>query len=123
MKLQLEMNINAIDTTGKINVGSGVILFTPTVGEDYWKYRVRLGNGQSILGFQKFGMIGIGFAKEIDWNTNLPSGCDAEIIYNHIKVNKGSKPITDEDCIEAIKMIQSACKRYENVPQHVRIKK
>lgn len=61
----------------------GVIMITPALNEDYWAYRVRLSEKQAIVGFPKFGTIGIGFAVEDDdWNTNLPySGCSAEEIF------------------------------------------
>lgn len=84
------------------------ILFTPPISEDYWAYRVRVGPGQAIVGFPKFHTVGIGFAVETDWNTNLPYTCDAEKIYNHIAHNKGNDTISREDCILAIQMIQAA---------------
>jgi hypothetical protein len=97
------------DKTGVFPTGGdGVMLLTPPVGGDYWKYRVMLSADQAIIGFPKFGTIGIGFAKEEDWNTNLPSACSTEKIWEHIKHNKGDDNIKDEDCIAAIKMIQDA---------------
>jgi hypothetical protein len=81
---------------------------TPAIGEDYWSYRVIVGEHQAVLGFPKFSTIGIGFAVEDDWNTNLPYRCDTDEIWNHIKHNKGEEPIPDEWCIEAIRMIQAA---------------
>lgn len=81
---------------------------TPPLDEGYWTYRVKLSEKQAIVGFPKFFMTGIGFAQEEDWNTNLPSSCDAEEIYDHIAHNKGDDSISREDCIAAIRMIQDA---------------
>ena len=107
MKLQLEVNSNCVKDDGII--GNGAIMVTPSIGEDYWSYRVKLYKDQAILGFPKFTVIGIGFAQEEDWNTNLPSSCVTNEIFNHIKHNKLYEEISDEDCIKAIKMIQDAC--------------
>ena len=106
--MKLEVNETYISDAQKEGFIAQGIMMTPAVGEDdYWTYRVQLSETQSIIGFPKFGMIGIGFKKEEDWNTNLPSNCDAEKIYNHIKKNKGDSKITKAKCIEAIKMIQA----------------
>lgn len=80
------------------------------VDEDYRTYRVRLGDKQAIVGFPKYHTVGIGFAVEDDWNTNLPYTCDAERIYEHIECNKGDDSISDEDCIAAIRLIQDAAR-------------
>lgn len=90
----------------------GPIMFTPPVGEDYWLFRVRVGNRQAILGFPKFMTIGIGFAQEEDWNTNFPYTCTTEETWEHIKHNKGDDSIPDADCIEAIRMVQEAAREY-----------
>ena len=93
------------DATARI----GPLMLTPTVSEEYWTWRVRLSDTQSIIGFPKFNTIGIGFAREDDdWNTNLPYICAAEEIYAHIECNKGDYSISREDCIKAIEMIQEA---------------
>ncbi len=89
-------------------VAFGAMMLTPPVGEDYWQYRVRVADGQAIVGFPKFSTVGIGFAAEEDWNTNLPFTCSAEEIYEHIEHNRGDESITREDCIAAIRMIQEA---------------
>lgn len=86
----------------------GPIMLTPPVGEDYWAYRVRVADGQAIVGFPKFSTVGIGFAVEDDWNTNLPYTCDADEIYEHIEHNRGSDTITREVCVAAIRLIQDA---------------
>jgi hypothetical protein len=86
----------------------GPAMLTPPISDDYWAYRVRVADGQAIVAFPKFGVIGIGFAVEEDWNTNLPSDSSAETIYDHIEHNRGDESITRETCIEAIRMIQDA---------------
>lgn len=92
------------DETARI----GPLMLTPPIGDDYWAYRVRVGDGQAIVAFPKFFTVGIGFAKEEDWNTNLPWTCGAQEIYDHIKHNKGVESVSDEDCLQAIRMIQEA---------------
>ena len=74
---------------------------------------MKLSDEQAIVGFPKFGMIGIGFAQEEDWNTNLPSSLDAQEIFDHISHNKGDPDIADEDCVQAIRMIQAAVPKEE----------
>lgn len=86
----------------------GPVMITPAIDEDYWTYRVRLSDRQAIVGFPKFGTIGIGFAQEEDWNTNLPYTCDTEEIYDHIAHNKGDDAISRNDCLAAIRLIQAA---------------
>lgn len=82
------------------------ILITPKLGGDNWLFRVRLSEKQSIIGFSKFGCIGVGFAEEEDWNTNLPTSAGAIEIYDHIKRNKGDRRISRGKCIEAIQLIK-----------------
>ena len=90
------------------------VITTPPITPEYWLFRVKVSETQAIVGFPKFFQCGIGFAVEKDdWNTNLPSTCEAEEIYEHIKVNKGDKKITKASCIKAIKMIQQAWKDSE----------
>lgn len=92
---------------GTVKVGPAML--TPSLGEDYWAYRVMLSDRQAIVGFPKFFTIGIGFAvEEDDWNTNLPYTCDTEEILQHIRCNKGDESISDEDCLAAIRLIQGA---------------
>lgn len=85
-----------------------VVMMTPPINEDYWLYRVKVSERQAVVGFPKFMTIGVGFAVEEDWNTNLPYTCDAERIYEHIAHNKGDASIYREDCLAAIRMIQDA---------------
>lgn len=89
----------------------GPLAITPFVEPEYWSYRVKLSDTQAIVGFPKFFTVGIGFAEEEDWNTNLPYTSDAIEIFAHIKHNKGDDSISDEDCVRAIQMIQDAIRR------------
>jgi hypothetical protein len=74
----------------------GRALITPPVNESYWSYRVRLSDRQSVIGFPKFGTVGIGFAVEEDWNTNLPYTCQTIDIVSHIWHNAFSDAEPDE---------------------------
>lgn len=97
------------DGTVRLGIGSGAVaMLTPSLGEDYWTYRVMLGDRQAVVGFPKFSTIGVGFAVEDDWNTNFPYTCDTEEIFEHIAHNKGDDSIPDSDVREAIRMIQDA---------------
>lgn len=86
----------------------GGVMLTPAINESYWSYRVLLSPGQAIVGFPKFFTIGIGFAVEEDWNTNLPHDCGTEEIFQHIADNKGDDAIPDNDVRAAIRLIQEA---------------
>lgn len=106
-----------IDTTKTVvsNEGNFSVSLTPEIGEDYWEYRVILSNKQAIIGFPKFFTIGVGFAVEEDWNTNLPFTSGTKEIFEHIKHNRGDENISDEDIIAAITMIQEAAKQDHSV--------
>lgn len=104
MRLTLETS----DQENLTPVLGGAVMLTPPVGDDYWRYRVRLTDTQGVLGFPKFSTIGIGFAVEDDWNTNLPYNCPTDDILKHIIHNKGDDKIADVDVREAILMIQMA---------------
>lgn len=109
MTALLEVNAKFVGAHTTVSLpGGGSMIFTPPIDEDYWCFRVKLFDDQAIVGFPKFGTIGIGFAQETDWNTNLPYTCDAQQIYDHIKHNKKYDEITDEQCLEAIRLIQQA---------------
>lgn len=122
MKLELEITEKlgkVLETAGEstIKTNGGAILITPNISEDYWVFRVKLTDKQSIIGFPKFWTIGIGFAVEDDWNTNLPYSSDAEKIYNHIKCNKkvdGDKTISKANVVAAIKLVQEAATKYKD---------
>jgi hypothetical protein len=86
----------------------GVAAITPAIDENYWSYRVRLSDTQAVVGFPKFGTIGIGFAVEEDWNTNFPYRIAAEETFEHIKHNKGDDAIRDEDVLAAIELVRQA---------------
>lgn len=87
----------------------GMVSMSPAVDENYWSYRVRLTERQSVLGFPKFGTVGIGFAlEEVDWNTNLPYVCPTDAIVKHIVRNRGDESITDADIAAAVSLIQHA---------------
>lgn len=103
MTLKLERR-GEIDRTAHI----GPAMLTPAIDEDYWAYRVRLSESQAVVGFPKFGTIGIGFAVEEDWNTNLPYTVDTERTFEHIKHNKGDDSISDDDVRAAIQLIREA---------------
>jgi len=115
-KLQLEINPDLVkDKTIKLKIGNFNISVTPPIDETYWLYRVKLYKDQAIIGFPKFCQVGIGFAQEEDWNTNLPSCCDTEQIFNHIKKNKKYDEIDDKDCLKAIEIIKKAVERFGTV--------
>jgi hypothetical protein len=94
---------------------SSNVAITPHLGEDYWAYRVLLGERQAIIGFPKFFTIGIGFAVEENWNANLPYTCDADDIFLHIRCNKGDDSIPDADVVTAIRMVQDAIREDQAV--------
>lgn len=111
-KLTLEVNKKFIDgDENKVMLfGKIPAMITPPLDEDYWQFRVRVHEDQEIVGFPKFLQIGIGFAKEDDWNTNLPSTYSTKAIWEHIKLNKRYDSIPEKRCLKAIKMIQDAAK-------------
>lgn len=113
--LHLEISDKYIDEGASTIIGkNAAMMITPPLNEEYWIFRVKLHEDQAIVGFPKFGTIGIGFALETDnWNTNLPYTCDDEMIYNHIEHNKKYDEITKEQCVQAIHLIQEAAKRYQ----------
>jgi hypothetical protein len=108
--LVLEIRDQADGTVRLGTPGGMVVALPPSLGEDYWAYRVMLGERQAIVGFPKFFTVGIGFAIEDDWNTNFPYTCETEEIFEHIRHNKGDDSIEDADVREAIRMVQAAAK-------------
>lgn len=108
----LEMNKNIVEIFEKHvqETQNARILIGGTCEEEDILFKVTLYKEQALIAFPKFTTIAIGFAvEEDDWNTNLPYTCDAEEIYNHIKVNKKYKEIKKKDCIKAIQLLQKAC--------------
>lgn len=114
--LVLERRTSARDETPIVTIAESqrVLLLTPPISEEYWAYRVRVADGQAVVGFGKFGTIGIGFAVEEDWNTNLPYTSDAISIMRHIWHNRGENlPDTPEAralVAHAIELIRAAVK-------------
>ena len=86
----------------------GGLSLTPAIDEGYWSYRVVLSERQAVVAFPKFFTVGIGFAVEEDWNTNLPYTCEAEEIAEHILHNKGDDSISDDAVVEAIRLLKDA---------------
>ena len=109
--MELEYNKGYVSDAVKEGLSFKGLLVTPLAlgDDDYWVFRVKLSENQAIIAFPKFFTLGIGFAKEDDWNTNLPYTSETENIFNHIAHNKGDDNIKDADCIAAIKLIQEAC--------------
>lgn len=122
-KLELEYRDEFSKNTGNFIAGGIMVMMTPEIDEDYWLFRVKLFKDQAIVAFPKFGTIGIGFALEEDWNTNLPYDCTSEEIYKHIRVNKKYKNIRKEKCIKAIDIIRKASKYYKTheLPQKSKV--
>jgi hypothetical protein len=110
LNLEFRDNFKRAKTT--FGIGNTIVMVTPPLNEDYWVFRIKLHEDQALVAFPKFGLIGIGFAIEEDWNTNLPSTCGDVEIYNHIKCNKKYKEITRKTCIEAIIILQKAADYY-----------
>jgi len=94
-------------------VCSSTLIVTPPISREYWLFRVKLHGDQAIVAFPKFRTIGVGFALEKYWNTNLPYVCEAETICDHIWGNREYECITRSQVIEAIKEIQGCCAEYE----------
>ena len=112
--MELQINANCEDPTVPKLKGKGIAI-TPLVDEEYWLFRVPLNDKQAVVGFPKFSTIGIGFQVEDDWNTNLPYSCEAEKIFDHISHNKGDDSITDQSCIEAIRLVKEAATKYKEI--------
>lgn len=112
-KLNLEFRNEFIPTITSHVVGNITMIITPPIDKDYWVFRVKVHKDQSIVAFPKFGTMGIGFTVESDWNTNFPYTKNATDIYNHIERNKKYDSIMKETCIEAIEILQRACKYYK----------
>lgn len=106
-KLKLEINgRNVRDKEAEERMLASGIMITPPIDEDFWILRVKLFEDQYINAFPKFSTIGIGFAIEEDWNTNLPYTIAAENIWEHIKPNRRYIAIKKKRTCRAIKMIQ-----------------
>jgi hypothetical protein len=109
-KITIEVNESFVQAQDSfVAVGNVPVLITPPLDEDYFIARVRLTRGQAVQVFPKFEIIGCGFAKEKDWNTNLPIACTAEQIADHIWHNRRYKVITRKQLIKAIVALQDWC--------------
>ena len=110
-KLKLEVNMNNVpDDEAKESLKKQGIMITPPIDKDYWVVRVKLFEDQYIQAFPKFITMGIGFAIEEDWNTNLPYTCEADEIRKHIWHNRRYVAIKKKRTIRAILMIQEFLK-------------
>lgn len=104
--MNIEINAKFAPTDRPIPIiNGGTVLLTPPLDADYYLARVSF-DKNAIQCFPKFTTIGIGFAKEEDWNTNLPYSSSAETIWEHIKHNKGGARITKKQGIAAIQALQ-----------------
>ncbi len=112
LKLDYRNTFKETNTTFNLKSSNLKIMVTPPIDEDYWVFRIRLYKDQSIVAFPKFTTMGIGFAQEEDWNTNLPYKLEAEEICNHIWHNHKYEEITKEEVIEAINILKKACEYY-----------
>lgn len=110
-KLELEFReFHGHNSTFK--AGNSTIMMTPPIDEDYWTFRVKLYDDQAVVAFPKFGTMGIGFAIEENWNTNLPFQSKTEDICEHIWENKKYDKITKYQVKRAIKILQKASEYY-----------
>lgn len=110
-KLKLEVNLNNIPNDAAAErLKSQGILITPPIDKDYWIVRINLFDDQYVQAFPKFGTIGIGFAIEDDWNTNLPYTSEADHIRKHIWHNRRYIAIKKKRTNRAISMIQDFLK-------------
>ena len=109
-KLTLEINQSQLPTEAVDSLAKSGMLLTPPLDEHFWLYRVAVSEKQAIVGFPKFGVVGVGFQHEEDWNTNLPSSADAAELYEHISHNRkaGGDCPPKQRCLDAIRLIQQA---------------
>lgn len=110
-KLKLEVNMNNVpDDEAAERLKQQRILITPPIDKDYWVVRVHLFEDQYVQAFPKFTTLGIGFAIEDDWNTNLPYTTEADEIRQHIWHNRRYIAIKKKRTNRAITMIQEFLK-------------
>ena len=123
-ELKLELNEAAEEIKNKAahcnfsTPGGSTLMITPPLNGAFWLLRVKVSEKQAVVGFPKFGTIGIGFAvEEEDWNTNLPycADCGADGIYEHIKdnakVDGDDNGPTKDVCVAAIQMVIDGAKQ------------
>lgn len=111
-KLKVEINKAFVADENTQKLAASGILVTPPVSDAYWLFRVNLFEDQSVIAFPKFMTLGIGFAIEDDWNTNLPYKQEAEIICNHIWHNRRYIAIKKKRTICAIELLQKTIKEH-----------
>ena len=112
-KLELEFRNEFKKTTTSFQAGKIQIMVTPPIDEDYWVFRVKLHKDQAVVAFPKFGTLGIGFAKEENWNTNLPYQCTTKEIADWIWKNRKYSQVTYKLMSEAIEILRKAAKYYK----------
>jgi len=110
--MKVEVNTSLLKDNSAFKIGSSLVMMTPPINSDYWLFRVHLFKDQYVQAFPKFTTLGIGFALEDDWNTNLPYSQTPDDLYNHIEHNKKYDEITREMAIEAIALLSAACADY-----------
>jgi hypothetical protein len=108
-KTVIEINASFAKAETEFEARGITVSITPPLDEDYFIARVKLYRDQAVQIFPKFGTIGCGFAKETDWNTNLPIACAAEKTADHIFHNRKYKKITRKQVIKAITILQDFC--------------
>lgn len=111
-ELELEFRDGYHGKNHTFKVGNTTVMMTPMIDEDYWVFRVKLHEDQAVIAFPKFSTMGIGFAQEEDWNTNLPYRCQTKNICAHIWENRKYEEITRPMVMKAIQMLQKASKYY-----------
>jgi len=113
--MKIEVDPNCEDQSLRVFDSSGEFIFTVTPqskGGRRWLFRVKLKYDQAILGFPKMGTIGIGFAKEEDWDFNVPCEESVDVIFDNIKSNKRYSDISEREVREAIQMVKAVAQRY-----------
>lgn len=89
-QLQLQRSDDPAGMAGSTDVRIGEHAVVSIGGGSHgWRFRVQLTPGQAIIGFGKFGTIGVGFEEEDrDWNSNLPYTSGLRRIADHIGDNR-----------------------------------
>jgi hypothetical protein len=60
LQLETKDQVNKTAVAGIPGAAAAAVMLTPLIDEDYWAYRVQLSDEQAIVGFPKFGTVGIG---------------------------------------------------------------
>lgn len=100
-------NHGILDLGGGATLGIGG-LSTPDA------FRVQISENQAVVGFPKFGTIGVGFDAEDDGNTNLPYSVRPALIADHIDHNRcagGDEAVPRDVVLAAITLIRDAVGR------------